>query len=137
MAAPKKTEQTERQVFQVFVPGKPVSVNRMYVTGRGRNRNGRRRSDEAIAWETAICYACRRFRPGKGMVLHTPLRVDIELYRLRANADPDNYVKAVLDGLKLGLGVDDKHYSPVRVCRVYWVPQLTPGARITVWESVS
>lgn len=100
---------TEPQpLVSVFVPGKPVSVNRMYGTGSG----GKRRflTPTAINWRNAVWAAsvpprdiCR--------TAPMPLRIRCTFYGVRGDAD--NYLKATLDGLKLGILVDDKHFNPV------------------------
>lgn len=128
--------------LRIFIPGKPVSVNSMYVAGRGKNRSGRRRTDAAVAWENTVwSYTLRHMtlcRLHGGTALHLPLSVDVELYRLRKNADPDNYLKAVCDGLKHALNVDDRFYSSVAAHRVEPVLKShTQGAMVTVWEAAS
>jgi Holliday junction resolvase RusA-like endonuclease len=147
----KLTVEPEPQPYlRLFVPGKPVSVNRLYVAGRGQNRYGRRRTDEAVAWTYSVWFEVRtamvKHHLRGGTTLRKPLRIDVELYRLRANADPDNYLKATLDGLKDALGVDDRFYDSVTARRA---PQLVgaskqsraqvrgqaQGALIAIWEA--
>ena len=127
--------QEPQPLLRVFIAGKPVSVNRMYVTGRGRNHySGRRRSNEAIAWQQCVWVDCIRYR-SPALSLLTTLTVEIDLYQLRANADPDNYIKATLDGLAQALGINDKHFCQVTVRRMPWVKGRTQGAMLTVWEA--
>jgi hypothetical protein len=140
MVAKLKLQQPEPAPYlRIFVPGKPVSTNSMYASGRGRNKHGRRRTDEAVAWQQAVwvytrsCMTQKRLRGGT--TLRKPLRIDLEFYRLRANADVDNYIKCSIDGLKEALGVDDRFYDSVSAHRASWIPAQTQGAVITVWEA--
>lgn len=144
MVAKLKLQQPEPAPYlRIFVPGKPVSTNSMYTAGRGKNRfAGRRRTDAAIAWTDAVWADTLRVMNQKhlrgGTTLRKPLRIDVELYRIRANADPDNFLKATLDGLKVALGVDDRFYDTVTARRAALVGKASTyphGAVITVWEA--
>jgi Holliday junction resolvase RusA-like endonuclease len=101
----------------LHVPGKPISVNRMY----GGRRDGTKfLTKEAEQWERFVCYMSRAatahlradIRAG---ALTLPLRVRCTFYRTRCDAD--NLLKATLDGLKAGLGIDDKHFAQVEAVK--------------------
>jgi Holliday junction resolvase RusA-like endonuclease len=126
--------------LRIFIPGKPCSVNTMYVTGRGSNKySGRRRSDAGVAWENTIwAYTLRHMASQHlrgGTQLKLPLRIDVELFRLRKNADPDNFLKAICDGLKHALGVDDRFYNSVTARRGTDSRTQLQGCMLTVWEA--
>jgi Holliday junction resolvase RusA-like endonuclease len=136
----KRRRQSEPQPYlRIFVPGKPVSVNRMYAHGRGGNTYGRRRTEEALAWQQTVwAYtwsAMQKLKLRGGATMRKPLRIDLEFYRLRSNADVDNFVKGTLDGLKEALGVDDRFYDSVSAHRGLYAPTQAQGAVITVWEA--
>jgi Holliday junction resolvase RusA-like endonuclease len=125
--------------LMVFVAGKPVSVNMMYAKGGGRNKYGKHLCNDAVAWEQTVWYevvhSSTRRRPQLKQPLRIPLRIEIDLYRLRANADPDNYLKCTLDGIKHALRIDDRHFGDVRVRRAAATPDKRRGALITIWEA--
>ena len=123
-------------LFSVFVPGRPISENHMYATGKGRNHYaGRRRTPEALAWQMAVWAYTIRYRPNSQQPLRLPLRIEIEVFGLRKNADPHNCHKLVLDALEDSLGINDKHFDPVTTKR--GDRSRPSGAHITVWEASS
>lgn len=140
MVAKRKLPEPE-PYLRIFVPGRPCSVNSMYTAGRGRNRFGRRRTDAALAWQQCVwAYTWSHMQKRKlrgGTTLRKPLRIDVEFYRLRSNADPDNYLKCTLDGLKEALNVDDRFYDHVTARRGLHAPAQAQGAVVTVWEAGS
>lgn len=141
MVAKRKLQQPGPQPYlRIFVPGKPVSVNRMYVAGRGTNRHsGRRRTDDCVAWEQSVWVEVRKHMALLGLhggtAMRKPLRIDVEFFRIRANGDVDNYLKCTLDGLKDALRVDDRFYSSVTARRGVVTPTARQGALVTVWEA--
>jgi Holliday junction resolvase RusA-like endonuclease len=128
------TTQAPDVVF--YVPGKPVSVNRMYANGR----NGKKYLTAAAdAWETLVAYisrsACAELRADirRGAVA-LPLRIRCTFYGTRCDAD--NLLKTTLDGLKVGLGIDDKHFSPVEAVKaIKVVGHYLDGCQIEIWAA--
>lgn len=95
-------------LVSVFVPGKPVSTNRLYGTARGSTR--RFLTPAAVDWRTAVWAASVPLRT-VCQAAAWPLRIRCTFYGVRGDAD--NYLKSTLDGVKLGILVDDRHYNPV------------------------
>lgn len=133
IAAPVATQAPDA-VF--YVPGKPVSVNRMYANGR----NGKKYLTAAAdAWETLVAYISRsatselRADIRRGAVVF-PLRIHCTFFGTRCDAD--NLLKTTLDGLKLGLGIDDKHFSPVEAVKAAKViGHYLDGCQIEIWAA--
>lgn len=118
-------------LIDMFIEGAPVSTNRMW----RRARQGHLYlSDEGATWEMAVKsqVSIERIDRKVAQAAARPLRVVCEFNRVRGDAD--NYLKPVLDGLKYGLQIDDKHFSPVesRVVRDRTRPQ---GVRVFVYAA--
>lgn len=119
--------------LRIRVPGKPVSSNHMYM----RIKGGRLAlTPAAIAWQAMICLKVRevthRFRWAidQGLI-GMPLTVECTHYG--SKADRDNLLKCTIDGLKKGLGIDDKHFN---VTSKYPRDKQYPdGAVIEIWAS--
>lgn len=102
---------TQTSLLTIRVTGKPVSTNRMYASGR---RGGRYLAPDAEAWRDLVFTETRKVvHPLRGLYIPLPMRVVCTFYRIRANADADNLLKLTLDGLKLALRIDDKHFNHV------------------------
>lgn len=115
--------------FSFVIPGQPPSVNRMYGNTWNfdgeRSWTGRRKVDEAVAYQLVAMNACQRAKPalwepreaylpreGRGLIV-------IEFrYYLARDMDCDNTKKAILDAIKYGLGTfpftDRKKRTTVR-----------------------
>jgi hypothetical protein len=119
-------------ILTIRVPGKAVSVNRMYANNPGKGR--RIKTIAAQTWETLTCLKAREALHLHRMALATPLRIVCTFYGLRSNADGHNYLKATLDGLEQGLGINDKHFTDTRAVKCS-DGTYTDGAVIEVWAS--
>ncbi len=103
--------------FVCAVLGRPVSVNRMHLHVRGRVVL----SPAAHEWETAVWVEVKAQLDVAAVAAawqashRAPIAVDITFHGVRG--DVDNYAKTTLDGLKLALGIDDAHFSPVQLHR--------------------
>ena len=128
MAATAKRTTVGVAGLSLWVAGKPISVNSAYGT---RSRGGRYLRPEAAAWRDSVWAA---FVPHRGAftAAHLPLRVRCTFYGVRADAD--NLLKMTLDGLKMALGVDDRHMTPI-TAHVERGRTLGQGARIEVWAA--
>ncbi|HZQ11015.1 MAG TPA: RusA family crossover junction endodeoxyribonuclease [Anaerolineae bacterium] len=63
---------------------------------------------EALAWEVRAAMGLRRFEPTQ------QFQIKVDFYvPTSARGDQDAYWKSLFDGIKLGLDVDDKHFTPV------------------------
>lgn len=130
-------------ILSVFVPGKPVSENRM----RRQARAGHLYlTPEARQWESDVHLTVREHintahydEPvAQPQTWAKPLRVRLTFTLARAG-DVDNYVKCTLDGLKHGLGVDDRHFGTVEA-RLKETPtkrgtKRVTGCQIEVWPA--
>lgn len=111
--------------MSVWVDGKPISVNSAY---GARARGGRYLTPEAKAWRDFVWLAFK-MQPHTFTPEQLPLAVSCTFYGVRGDAD--NYLKLTLDGIKLALGIDDKHFSPI-TCAVVRSKKDGQGARIEV-----
>src|SRR5579859_3929763 len=95
----------------IRVPGKPVSVNAMY---RNNARGGKYLAPAAMAWKSLVCLKTREAKNLRSDKMNIqPLTVVCTFWGMRQNADADNLLKCTLDGLAIGLGIDDKHFTKV------------------------
>lgn len=113
----------ETAVIRLVVPGRPVAWQRVR-TNQGRFFKPKRTRDyeESIAWECRIQNAVW----GNAECI-----VDIEFCAKRKlQGDPDNYAKAVLDGLQIGgmIGNDKQ----VRELHVTFGPNDVDETKITL-----
>ena len=99
------------RLLRVFVPGNPASSNHMY-GARGNGRGAARHlTTEARAWRDAVTLLTRAWRVPDDAP--RPL-LAVSFVFLGGRADVDNMVKLALDGVKLGLAVDDRYV--MRLC---------------------
>ena len=96
-------------LLRVFVAGNPISANHMY-NARGYGA-ARRLTAEAVAWRDAVAVAAMPWRFAESAARPT---LGISCRFIAARADVDNLLKLVVDGVKLGLAVDDRYVT--RVC---------------------
>jgi Holliday junction resolvase RusA-like endonuclease len=101
-------------ILRIEVPGRAVSANARL----GYNRHTERKflTKEARAWKKTVaeCAWASCVAQGKAWSVHPyPLRIVCHVYGTRADAD--NLSKLLLDGLKEGIGVDDRHYRTVEM----------------------
>lgn len=106
---PPEPDAEPTRLLRVFVPGHPASANHMY-GARGQGA-ARRLTPEARAWRDAVTLLTARWRfpddaPRPALAVCCVF--------LGARADVDNLLKLTLDGLKLGLAVDDRYIT--RLC---------------------
>lgn len=113
--------------WKVVIPGQPPTVNKMYtnrkaVDNRGRVYQARVKVPEAAAYQEMAALIVRTKKPSNwnpaGFV-----RVDIDLY-LQKDIDADNTLKAVLDAVERGTGVNDKWYLPCVKMKTFVPPKL-------------
>lgn len=87
--------------ISIDVPGRPVAWERAIRTNHGRYVKPARTRD----YEERVAWAARATSPKIGSAECT---VWIELFaEKRLTGDPDNYSKAVLDGLQIGGMIDN------------------------------
>lgn len=96
--------------FKVVMPyiGSHLSVNSMKIVVRGRRTH--RNFEDVDDWmlELASKVECLR---GK---VEPPIKVRLfGKFRDNRRPDLDNLFKAVFDGLKRGLDIDDRHFIPI------------------------
>jgi len=89
--------------------GGQLSVNSYKVVGKGGLKTNKTRED-VEDWKWELINKVR----GVGAYLTLPIEVHVfGKFRDNRHPDMDNLFKVVCDGLKLGLGIDDKHFIPV------------------------
>ncbi len=132
----------EALTLEFYVEGTPVSANAMYRVSR-RGHGARYLSREASAWRDSVfaetqvaLIVAGHTTTDPRLPFRTPLKVACIFYGSRADAD--NLLKLTLDGLKEGLGIDDRHFAAVESGKA---PTFTRNGRrfrgcwIGVWES--
>ncbi len=131
-------------VLAFFVKGRPVlggsqperwrsiSVsNHLHKPGRGTRRYN---APETREWIKCVWVETLMERHLSGWEPPKPARklaITCTFYGVRGDAD--NYAKSTLDGLKIGLGLDDKWFNPVTVSKL---PKgfAGQGCLIEVWD---
>jgi len=101
-----------------------LSKNRMWRHGRGRTYINPATKAEIGA--IAMMLKAKRIHWNIGKLF-----VNVVVYRPDMRADPVNFLDAILDGVKVATGVDDRYYSGS------WDWQLDkekPRIEITVWQ---
>ena len=133
----------EALTLELYVEGTPVSTNAMYGVGR-RGRGARYLSREASEWrasvfaETQVALVVAGHPTRDPVRFRLPLKVACLFYGSRADAD--SLLKLTLDGLKEGLGIDDRHFAVVESGKA---PAFIRNGRrfrgcwIGVWESMA
>ena len=115
-------------LLRVFIPGNAPSANHMYAA-RGRGA-ARYLTTEAVAWREAVALSVMRWRFSE-RAPRPDLAVSFTWVGMRS--DIDNPVKLTLDGVKLGLAVDDAYVSELRVTK----RPLAHGGERGAWIEVS
>lgn len=132
--------------LSVWCAGHPVSVNHAYGSGGYGRSRWRYLQAEAREWRNAVrdetikARLSARENPLRAAAYRLPLRVVCTFYGTRADAD--NLLKLTVDGLKAGLGIDDKHYAQIEAEKQprFLVPdkrQFFTGVLISVWASAA
>jgi hypothetical protein len=110
--------------WTVEIPGVPPTLNHTYhIIYRGprcptckRGQPTLGKSDSVETWQTEVAW---RTIAAKKPAAWKPARrtiIEIEWYMPREGRDADGPIKALLDGIKVALGVDDRGFMP-RVMR--------------------
>ena len=97
--------------FEFEVPGDPPSLNDTYqvVTVAGKGRLAKK--GHVLVWQTHVAWAAKIARPSGWMPARRTV-IEYEMFTIRAGRDADGPVKALLDGIKVGLGCDDNGFLP-------------------------
>lgn len=105
------------------------SVNQMYLPKQG---GGKYLNPDTKAEQIRICYLLRGERARLGQVWEDKKTyVKIIVYRPDMRSDPSNFEKAIVDGIKLGIDVDDRWYE----VETQWkLDSEKPRIEITVWQ---
>lgn len=101
--------------FTVVIPGSPGAINRAYkpiVVGPrcrvcGGGKPGLAKNDNVEAWQTEVAYRVRSARPS-GWVATRRVVVEMSFWMAREGRDGDGPTKPLLDGIAVGLGVNDR-----------------------------
>src|SRR5258708_31578437 len=110
LTQPRSLHPANIPVLTFFVKGRPVTTNHLHKPGRGTQRYNAPETREWIkcVWVETLM---ELHNTGWHPTPRAPLRVHCTFYGIRGDAD--NYLKATLDGLKIGLKADDKWFTPV------------------------
>ncbi len=84
-----------------------------------------------MAWRDSVWLAFR-LQAAPFTAEQLPLVVRCSFYGVRA--DGDNLLKLTIDGMRLALGIDDKHFSPI-TAEVVRGKAFGQGAWIEVWTA--
>ena len=105
--------------FEVVIPGNPPGINDTYAIvhhppfcptcHRGAPRLGKKPHVET--WQDSIAWLVKSARPSGWQPARRTV-IEIEWYTERAGRDADGPMKALLDGIKVGLGCDDRGFLP-------------------------
>lgn len=122
---------TDTPLLTITVRGKPVSANSMYRhTARGVFL-----TTAAKEWKACVTgeawLACRELRFVPKVTPGTTYRIVCTFYGVKG--DVDNMVKTTIDGLKEGIGVDDRYYSTIEAHKGE-DGAIKQGARIVVYQ---
>ena len=108
---------SDDRAFRVTIPGKPPTVNETYkvvhhppfckTCGRGVPRLGKESS--VATWQDTVAWLTKAAKPSNWAAARR-VRIVIEWWMPREGRDADGPVKALLDGIKVGLGVDDRYF---------------------------
>lgn len=130
-AATRKPRETP--LLRVWVAGNPASGNHMYITRKaatGALKRAKVMTPTATGWRDAVAVATMPWRFAESAPRPT---LAVSCSFVGARADVDNLLKLTLDGLKMGLLVDDRYV--MRVCAEK-VPLPRDGER-GAWIAVS
>jgi Holliday junction resolvase RusA-like endonuclease len=116
----------------VFVAGTPVSANAMYGP-RGRGA-AKRLTKEAVVWRDAVADSLMEWRSA-ARILGPALSVVCLVQGVRGDAD--NYLKLIVDGVKIGLMIDDRHFVRVSAEKRPLRRGGKAGAWIEVWRAAA
>lgn len=95
--------------FSFRVPGQPPSTNHIYIRVRG-SWNKMTKAPGVESYQNDVALLCRAARPS-GFAPTGQFRVRYE-FNLKRDADCDNLIKMIQDGLQTALGVNDKWMLP-------------------------
>lgn len=105
--------------WAVVIPGSPGAINRAYRVVEfgprcphcGRGKPGMAKNEGVETWQTEVAYRTRAARPS-GWQPERRVIIEIEFWMAKAGRDADGPLKPLLDGVAVGLGVNDKIFLP-------------------------
>ncbi len=114
--------------FGIVIPGNPPGVNHTYrvFTVNGKARVSKRRDVES--WQAAVAFLVRSVKPS-GWTPSRRVRVEVQWWTARAH-DADAGLKALLDGLAVGLDINDKCFLPTVLSNE--VDKANPRTEVTI-----
>ena len=123
--------------FGFTVPGMPPSTNHMYQQVERRTNTGNYRSvkkaDAVADYQGLASMVVRLARPKNWLNTYKEGEYIRVCYRftLSRHADCDNLMKALSDSVSVALGVDDKWFLPVALCK-HVDPKCDPHVDVTI-----
>lgn len=121
-----------KEVIDIRMPyiGSVLSVNSCWIRGRGGVRTNALKP-ETRAWMLELEEKSTQY---KGL-LTTPVNIRISAcFKDSRHPDMDNLFKVLCDGLKKGLGIDDKFFN-VSTGEVRIDSELPPQLVMEIWDS--
>ncbi len=114
--------------FSVVIPGDPPALNATYrvVTIKGHGRLAK--TSEVTTWQTGTAFLVRAAKPS-GWAPSRRVRVEVSWFTTRKR-DADSGIKALLDALAAGLGINDSCFLPTVLSNE--VDKASPRTVVTV-----
>jgi Holliday junction resolvase RusA-like endonuclease len=121
-------------LLRVFVPGAAASGNHMYINRKeatGQRKRIKVHTQRAAQWIKDVAQSVQQWRFSE----HAPRpRLAVSCTFLNTKSDLDNLLKTTLDGLKIGLMVDDRYVVKLTAEKLPWVRNGERGAWIEVTQ---
>lgn len=118
----------ERRAWSVVFPGNPPALNSTYravPTAKGIRFH---KVSAVATWQDEVAWLTREAKP-KGWAPSRRVRVEVSWWAKRTR-DADAGLKALLDGLAVGLGIDDACFLPTIVLNE--VDKDNPRTEVTI-----
>jgi Holliday junction resolvase RusA-like endonuclease len=114
--------------FSVVIDGNPPALNTTYkiITIKGRGRLAKHSA--VSSWQDTVAWLTRAAKPADWEPSRR-VRVEISWYAARKR-DADAGMKALLDGLAVGLGIDDACFLPTVLLNE--VDKARPRTEVTI-----
>ena len=121
-------------LLRVFVPGAAASGNHMYINRKeatGQHKRTKVHTPRAAQWIKDVAQSVQQWRFPENAPRP---RLAVSCTFLNTRSDLDNLLKPTLDGLKIGLMVDDRYVVKLTAEKLPWVRNGERGAWIEVTQ---
>ncbi len=97
--------------WSVVIEGNPPALNDTYKVNYGdKGKRSFYKNSSVTAWQDTVAWLVRQARP-RGWEPTRRVRVEITWWTIKKR-DADAGIKALLDGIAVGLGTDDSAFLP-------------------------